>query len=85
MSVNLRPYRAIRHALTQGYPGEPQGQCARHVVTLAVLISDIVGHGARSKRAQALSQRRELSFLDARRIPLPPNIPIRYSNSLGTI
>jgi len=42
MSDNLRQYRAIRAALRQGYPGEPQGQCARHVTTLAALISGIV-------------------------------------------
>ena len=38
MSDNLRQYRAIRAALTQGSPGEPQGQCARHLVTLAALL-----------------------------------------------
>ena len=42
MSDNLRQYCAIRDALIQGYPGEPKGQFARHVVTLAALISDIV-------------------------------------------
>ena len=42
MSDNLRQYRAIRDALTQGYPGEPKGQFARHLVTLAALISGIV-------------------------------------------
>jgi hypothetical protein len=42
MSDNLRQYRAIRDALTQGYPGKPQGQFARHVVPLAALISGIV-------------------------------------------
>lgn len=42
MSDNLRQYRAIRDALKQGYPGEPQGQSARHLVTLAALISGIV-------------------------------------------
>jgi hypothetical protein len=42
MSDNLRQYRAIRKALTQGYPGEPQGQRARHLTTLAALISGIV-------------------------------------------
>jgi len=42
MSDNLRQYRAIRDALTQGYPGEPRGRVARHVVTLAALISGIV-------------------------------------------
>jgi nitrite reductase/ring-hydroxylating ferredoxin subunit len=48
MRDNLRPYRAIRDAVRQGYPGEPQGRCARHVVTLAALISGIVA----SKRTQ---------------------------------
>jgi len=42
MSDNLRQYRAIRDALTQGYPGEPKGQRARHLTTLAALISGIV-------------------------------------------
>ena len=42
MSDNLRQYRAIRDALRQGYPGEPQGRCARHLATLAALISGIV-------------------------------------------
>jgi DDE family transposase len=42
MSDNLRQYRAIRTALRQAYPGEPQGQCARHLTTLAALISGIV-------------------------------------------
>src|SRR5918911_636727 len=42
MSDNLRQYRAIRAALIQGYPGEPQGRCARHLATLAALISGIV-------------------------------------------
>ena len=42
MSDNLRQYRAIRKALTQGYPGEPQGQLARRLGTLAALISGIV-------------------------------------------
>jgi len=42
MSDNLRQYRAIRDALLQGYPGHPQGQRVRHLVTLAALISGIV-------------------------------------------
>jgi len=42
MSDNFHPYRAIREALTQGYAGEPQGQRARHVTTLAALIRGIV-------------------------------------------
>jgi Transposase DDE domain len=43
MSDNLRRYRAIRDALTQGYPGHPTGAVARHLTTLAALISGIVG------------------------------------------
>ena len=43
MSDNLRRYRAIRDALTQGYPGQPSGTVARHLLTLAALISGIVG------------------------------------------
>ena len=42
MSDNLRQYRAIRDTLIQGYPGEPQGQCAQRLTTLAALISGIV-------------------------------------------
>ena len=42
MSDNLRQYRAIRKALIQEYPGEPTGRCARHVTTLAALISGLV-------------------------------------------
>ena len=43
MSDNLRRYRAIRQALAQGYPTPPQGNLARHLNTLAALISGIVG------------------------------------------
>jgi len=43
MSDNLRRYRAIRDALRQGYPGQPTGTVARHLTTLAALISGIVG------------------------------------------
>ena len=43
MSDNLRRYRAIRAALTQGYPSEPSGRLAQHLTTLAALISGIVG------------------------------------------
>ena len=35
MSDNLRQYRAIREALTQGYPEAPTGRLARHLATLA--------------------------------------------------
>jgi hypothetical protein len=43
MRDNLRRYRAIRDALTQGYPSQPPGRVARHVTTLAALISGLVG------------------------------------------
>ena len=43
MSDNLRRYRAICHALTQAYPVAPQGNLARHLTTLAALISGLVG------------------------------------------
>jgi hypothetical protein len=43
MSDNLRRYRAIRQALAQGSPPSPQGNFARHLNTLAALISGIVG------------------------------------------
>jgi len=42
MSDNLRQYRAIRDALTQGYPGKPTGRLVRHLTTLAAFISGIV-------------------------------------------
>ena len=43
MSDNLRRYRAIKQALKQLYPKEPKGNLARHLNTLAGLISGIVG------------------------------------------
>jgi hypothetical protein len=43
MRDNLRRYRAIRDALTQGYPGRPTGTEARHLTTLAAMLSGIVG------------------------------------------
>src|SRR5215471_3042415 len=43
MSDNLRRYRAIRDALRQGYPSHSTGRVARHLTTLAALISGIVG------------------------------------------
>ena len=42
MSDNLRRYRAIHNALRQWYPGKPSGNQARHLTTLAALISGIV-------------------------------------------
>jgi hypothetical protein len=43
MRDNLRRYRVIREAFIQGYPGQPTGMVARHLTTLAALISGIVG------------------------------------------
>ena len=43
MSDNLRRYRARKQALKQLYPKEPKGNLARHLNTLAGLISGIVG------------------------------------------
>src|SRR5438105_14441757 len=43
MSNNLGRYHAIRNALTQAYPAPPTGNLARHLNTLAALISGIVG------------------------------------------
>jgi hypothetical protein len=43
MSDNLRRYRVRREALIQGYPGQPTGLVARHLPTLAALISGSVG------------------------------------------
>ena len=42
MSDNLRRYRAIHRSLTQCYPRESTGRVARHLTTLAALISGIV-------------------------------------------
>jgi hypothetical protein len=43
MRDNLRRSRALCHALTQASPTPPTGHCARHVQTLAALISGIGG------------------------------------------
>jgi hypothetical protein len=47
MSDNRCRYRATRDAIKQLYPTEPEGNTARHLQTLATLISGLVG----SKRA----------------------------------
>jgi hypothetical protein len=43
MSDNRRRYRAVRKALKELYPYEPKGNLARHLNTLAGLVSGIVG------------------------------------------
>jgi len=43
MSDNLRRSRAIRNALVHAYPAQPTGHLARHLPTLAALLSGIVG------------------------------------------
>src|SRR5512137_2439530 len=42
MSDSRRTYRAIKKAILQLYPTKPQGNLARHLVTLASLVSGIV-------------------------------------------
>ena len=42
MSDNLRRYRALRDALVPWYPTQPHGNLARHLHTLAALLSGIV-------------------------------------------
>jgi len=42
MSDNLRRYRSIRRGLKELYPCEPKGNLARHLNTLAAMISGIV-------------------------------------------
>ena len=42
MSDNRRRYRAVREELKKLYPGEPKGNLARHLNTLAAMISGIV-------------------------------------------
>ena len=43
MSDNLRRYCAIQSQLKQLYPTEPKGNMARHLNTLAALVSGIIG------------------------------------------
>ena len=38
MSDNRRVYRTIRERLQQLFPGEPRGNVARHLTTLAALV-----------------------------------------------
>jgi hypothetical protein len=42
MSDNLRVLNAVKKALKQLYPGEPKGNLARHLNTLAAMIAGIV-------------------------------------------
>ena len=43
MSDNITRYRQVRNALESLYPTQPQGNLARHLDTLAAMISGIVG------------------------------------------
>ena len=43
MSDNRHRYRAIKKAIKQLYPTEPKGNQARHLQTLAAMVSGIVG------------------------------------------
>jgi hypothetical protein len=42
MSDSRRIHRAIKKAIKQLYPGEPQGNVARHLATLAMMVSGMV-------------------------------------------
>jgi hypothetical protein len=42
MNDNRRQYRAIKRALKQLYPGEPQGNLARHLETLVFFVCGII-------------------------------------------
>ncbi len=55
MSDNLRRYRTIRKELVNLYPGELRGNLARHLNTLAALISGIVG--SRSSNLPAIASK----------------------------
>ena len=55
MSDNRRRYLAIKDALTQLYPTEPKGNLARHIHTLAALVSGIVG--SRSTNLPAIARK----------------------------
>jgi hypothetical protein len=50
---NYRRYQVVHAALKQFYPGEPQGNLARHLHTLAWLVSGIVGSQRTNYRAIA--------------------------------
>ena len=52
-SDNYRRYQVVLTALKQFYPGEPQGNVARHLSTLAWLMSGIVGSQRTNYRAIA--------------------------------
>src|SRR5258708_35640525 len=58
MCDNLKRYFAIRKALKQFYPGNAQGNLARHLDTLAIFVSGIVASGstALSKIAASVPQ-----------------------------
>src|SRR6266566_6398666 len=65
MRDNLRRYRAIRDALKYAYPTPPTGHCARHLDTLAPLISGIVG-GTSTQLPQIAAQVPEASKPESR-------------------
>lgn len=78
MGDNLKRYFAIKKALKQFYPGDVQGNLARHLDTLALFVSGIVASGSTAlpKIAQSVPQaakpnsriRRLERWLDNKRI-----------------
>ena len=63
MSDNLRRYRAIRNALTQAYPTPPTGNFARHLHTLAALISGIVGGKSTQRQFSVAIPKKQRSWI----------------------
>ena len=45
MSDNRRQYHTMRNALKPCYPIEPEGRLARHLTSLAALVSGVVSRG----------------------------------------
>ena len=65
MSDNHRQYRTIRNALTERYPFEPEGHLARHLNTLAGMISGIVS-SRRTNLPQMADQVPDATRVDSR-------------------
>jgi len=65
MSDNVRRYRSILKSLQNLYPAEPRGNVARHLMTLAAMMSGIIG--SRSCQLPAIaSKTADLRKVDSR-------------------
>ena len=65
MSDNHRQYRAIRKALNSSYPVEPEGHLARHLNTLAGMVSGIVS-SRRTNLPQMAAKAPDGTLVDSR-------------------